>query len=134
MLQTKVAIVGAGPVGLLASLLLQQHSVDFVCLEKMSTLRAHPSAHWISARSKRILSQIPHLTQTMDVAQEPFQQFRHYRYVEAVGGQQFGATDHFAPSVQEATQRGLELFGQLPNHLSQNRFVKLLYEFLGDKG
>ena len=53
----------------------------------MPTLRAHPSAHWISARSKRILSQIPNLSQTMDEAQESFEDFRHYRYVEAVCGQ-----------------------------------------------
>lgn len=58
MLTSKVAIVGGGPVGLLGCLLLEKFKIDYLCLEKSEKLRSHPSAHWVSAKSKQIMSQI----------------------------------------------------------------------------
>jgi len=66
---TKVAVVGAGPVGLLGCLLLESFNVDYACFEKADRLRSHPSAHWVSARSKQILSQIRGLPERIDAAQ-----------------------------------------------------------------
>ena len=61
MLKTTTAIIGGGPVGLLGSLLLNKFNIDFLCLEKHEGLRSHPSAHWLSARSKQIIEQIDNI-------------------------------------------------------------------------
>ncbi len=61
MLKTKVAVIGGGPVGLFSSLLLQHFNIDHVTFERHDKPRSHPSAHWISGRSKQILSQVPNL-------------------------------------------------------------------------
>ena len=61
MLKTKVAVIGAGPIGLFSSLLLQHFNIDHINFEKFDQPRSHPSAHWISARSKQIFSQVPNL-------------------------------------------------------------------------
>jgi 2-polyprenyl-6-methoxyphenol hydroxylase-like FAD-dependent oxidoreductase len=61
MLRTKVAVVGGGPIGLFSSLLLQHFNIDHITFEKFDHPRSHPSAHWVSARSKKILSQVPNL-------------------------------------------------------------------------
>lgn len=97
--KTKVAVIGSGPVGLLASLLLEHYKIPFRTFEKCQSFRAHPSAHWISARSKQILSQIPGLTQKIDSIQENWNYFTHYRYVEKIGGYELGAMNHFTPSI-----------------------------------
>jgi 2-polyprenyl-6-methoxyphenol hydroxylase-like FAD-dependent oxidoreductase len=61
MIKTKVAVVGGGPVGIFASLLLQHFNIEHVTFEKFDKPRSHPSAHWVSGRSKQLLSQIPNL-------------------------------------------------------------------------
>lgn len=60
-LKKKIAIIGCGPVGMLGSLILEHLGMDYVVLEKYTSPRSHPSAHWLSANSKAILSQIPNL-------------------------------------------------------------------------
>ena len=62
----KVAVIGAGPVGIFSSLMLQHLGIDHLTIEQFPLLRTHPSAHWISGRSKQLLSQIPNLTQRID--------------------------------------------------------------------
>jgi 2-polyprenyl-6-methoxyphenol hydroxylase-like FAD-dependent oxidoreductase len=47
-----------------------------------------------------------------------------------VGGREFGLSDHFQPSIPERLQKSRELFGQVPNHISQNRLLWQLYEHL----
>ncbi len=68
-LKTKVAVIGSGPVGLLASLLLEHYKIPYQIFEKYPSFRAHPSAHWVTARSKQILSQIPGLVEKLDSIQ-----------------------------------------------------------------
>lgn len=57
-LRADVIVVGCGPVGLLASLLMSKLGINHIAVERSSTLRQHPSAHWINMRSKEILSEI----------------------------------------------------------------------------
>lgn len=61
LLRRKVAIVGCGPVGMLGSLILENLGIEYVALEKYTSPRSHPSAHWLSANSKAIMRQIPGL-------------------------------------------------------------------------
>jgi len=50
-----VAIVGAGPCGLLLDLLLRCQGVSTALLERSSAPRAHPRAHYINARTCEVL-------------------------------------------------------------------------------
>jgi 2-polyprenyl-6-methoxyphenol hydroxylase-like FAD-dependent oxidoreductase len=68
-LKRKVAIIGCGPVGMLGTLLLEHFGLDFITIEKFPSTRSHPSAHWLSANSKAILSQIPNLNLDIDAHQ-----------------------------------------------------------------
>ncbi len=49
-----VLIVGAGPVGLMTGLLLEQQGIDFRIVERRPTLHLAPQAHVISSRSLEI--------------------------------------------------------------------------------
>lgn len=69
IIKRKIAIVGCGPVGMLGSLLCEHLGLDYVALEKYPSPRSHPSAHWLSANSKAILSQIPQLAEEIDSSQ-----------------------------------------------------------------
>jgi 2-polyprenyl-6-methoxyphenol hydroxylase-like FAD-dependent oxidoreductase len=80
MLKTTTAIIGGGPVGLLGCLLLSKFNIDFLCFEQHEKLRSHPSAHWLSARSKQIIQQINNLHNKIDKNQEDFNNFKYYRY------------------------------------------------------
>lgn len=50
-----VAIVGAGPAGLVMSCLLSQFGVPSILLEKAAALPSHPQAHFINLRSMEIM-------------------------------------------------------------------------------
>jgi 2-polyprenyl-6-methoxyphenol hydroxylase-like FAD-dependent oxidoreductase len=47
----KVVVVGAGPVGLVASLLLSNYHVPHVLVEQLVEPDTHPQAHFINCRS-----------------------------------------------------------------------------------
>ena len=53
--KTTVGIVGGGPVGLLMSKLLCDYHIPHVLIERRSSQRYHPQAHYINARSMEIL-------------------------------------------------------------------------------
>jgi 2-polyprenyl-6-methoxyphenol hydroxylase-like FAD-dependent oxidoreductase len=53
-----VAIVGAGPVGLTASLLLSRFHVHHLVIEKQLEPTDHPQAHFISCRSMEIFREL----------------------------------------------------------------------------
>lgn len=53
--QTKVAIVGGGPVGLLLSKLLSNYGVHHYLIERRKGNRLHPQAHYLNVRSMEIM-------------------------------------------------------------------------------
>ena len=53
-LETRVLVVGAGPVGILTGLLLDRLGIDFLIVERRPGLHQAPQAHVISSRSLEI--------------------------------------------------------------------------------
>jgi 2-polyprenyl-6-methoxyphenol hydroxylase-like FAD-dependent oxidoreductase len=58
----KVIVVDAGPVGLIASLLLSKYYVPHVLVEQLAEPDDHPQAHFINCRSMEILRELDPLT------------------------------------------------------------------------
>jgi 2-polyprenyl-6-methoxyphenol hydroxylase-like FAD-dependent oxidoreductase len=56
--ETDVAIIGGGPVGLAASLLLARHGIRSVVIEKHATTAMHPKASAFNTRTMEILRQL----------------------------------------------------------------------------
>ncbi len=52
LIQAECVIIGAGPVGLAAAMLLERFNISHVVFEKKNTLKSHPGAHFISSRTK----------------------------------------------------------------------------------
>jgi 2-polyprenyl-6-methoxyphenol hydroxylase-like FAD-dependent oxidoreductase len=58
----KVIVVGAGPVGLTASLLLSKYYVPHALVGQLAEPDDHPQAHFINCRSVEILRELDPLT------------------------------------------------------------------------
>ena len=58
MVTSRVVIVGAGPVGATAALLLAEHGIDTVVLERRTHPSPHPAAHVLSARTLEIFREL----------------------------------------------------------------------------
>ena len=54
----EVIVVGAGPVGLVASLLLSKYHVPHMLVEQLVEPDNHPQAHFINCRSMEILREL----------------------------------------------------------------------------
>jgi 2-polyprenyl-6-methoxyphenol hydroxylase-like FAD-dependent oxidoreductase len=57
-LKTKVAIIGAGPIGLTAALFLEKFNIDYKLIERNHNIMQHPAAHLINLRSMEIMKEL----------------------------------------------------------------------------
>ena len=125
---TTVLIVGAGPVGLVSALLLEQLGIDYLIVEKNPTLHQAPQAHVISSRTLEICRSLaisdhlireagPHPADTSNI-----------RWVDRLLGRDLGtfslASD--LPAIEH-------LLANTPTpttNLSQDSFEHLLFNYL----
>ncbi|MGW8187757.1 MAG: FAD-dependent monooxygenase, partial [Desulfobacterales bacterium] len=104
-----VAIVGAGPVGLTASLLLSRFHVHHLVVEQRLGPSEHPQAHFVSCRSMEIFRELNGLENDIRHLSAPLDEWRRYVYCTSMtdlpgtsdGGVSrsnslLGAVDHFA--------------------------------------
>ena len=104
-----VIIIGAGPVGLTASLLLSRYGVKHLVIEQRLEPTAHPQAHFISCRSMEVFRGLNGLEREIRRRGAPLDEWRRYVYCtnvadlpEKIGGSDsrrsslLGAVDHFA--------------------------------------
>ena len=104
-----VSIVGAGPVGLTASLMLSRFHVHHLVIEQRLEPTGHPQAHFISCRSMEIFRELNGLEKEVRRLSAPLDEWRRYVYCtnmtdlpgEADSGDSrksslLGAVDHFA--------------------------------------
>ena len=104
-----VAIVGAGPVGLTASLLLSRFHVHHLVIEQRLEPSGHPQAHFISCRSMEIFRELNGLERDIRRLSAPLDDWRRYVYCTSVtdlpgaadsgvprSNSLLGAVDHFA--------------------------------------
>ena len=128
-----VIVVGAGPVGLVASLLLSKFHVPHVLVEQLAEPDDHPQAHFINCRSMEILRELDALDQIIRAQSAPLDEWRRFAYCTGLSdlpdrdlinpdltGSLLGVVDHFADRPVEEYSPAQEV------HFPQHDFVKLL--------
>ena len=91
--RTTVLVVGGGPVGLAASLLLALHGIDHVVVERRSDVQSAPAAHVISARTFEILRSVGVDMDRILAACQPPDEGAWVRWVTTLVGDELGVLD-----------------------------------------
>ncbi|KAG5520680.1 hypothetical protein RHGRI_033310 [Rhododendron griersonianum] len=120
-----VLIVGAGPVGLVLSILLTKLGVKCAVLEKSRTFSKHPQAHFINNRSMEVFRKLDGLAEEIQKSQPPVDLWRKFIYCTSLSGSILGSVDHMQPQD----------FGQVVSpvsvaHFSQYKITRLLLKKL----
>jgi 2-polyprenyl-6-methoxyphenol hydroxylase-like FAD-dependent oxidoreductase len=133
-----IVIIGAGPVGLTASLLLSRYKVPHLLVEQRRKPMDHPQAHYISIRSMEIFREFDGLEQKIRAESAPLDEWRRYIYCknivdlpqscndkEPVVGSLLGVRDHFPAGPDRTLSPVWEC------NLPQNQLERLLREAVG---
>lgn len=86
-----MTIVGGGPVGIVAALLLIRSGVDAVVLERYPSMLAAPKAHLVSPRSLEILDSAGVRLERLESLAPPRSRNTKAWYVESLAGRAFGS-------------------------------------------
>ena len=90
-LQTDVLIVGAGPIGLLAALLLHEEGLSVTVVDRRMERSQAPRAHAINPRTLEICDAVGVAAHELRATGAPRSGAGFVRFVRTVGGTHFGA-------------------------------------------
>lgn len=124
-----VLIVGAGPVGLVLSMLLTKLGVKCAILEKSTTFSTHPQAHFINNRSMEVFRKLDGLADEISSSQPPVDYWRKFIYCTSLTGPILGTVDHMQPQDFDRTVSPVSVA-----HFSQYKLHRLLLEKLVNLG
>ncbi|GMH01517.1 hypothetical protein Nepgr_003356 [Nepenthes gracilis] len=124
-----VLIVGAGPVGLVLSILLTKLGVSCVVLEKNSIFPLHPQAHFINNRSMEVFHKLDGLAEEIQRSQPPVELWRKFIYCTSLSGSVLGSVDHIQPQDLERVVSPVSVA-----HFSQYKLTRLLLQKLESFG
>ena len=127
-IETRVLIVGAGPVGLITGLLLDRLGVDFLIVERREGLHQAPQAHVISSRTLEICRGVGIDPMAVYAAGPPLEDIRTVRWVDRLVGRDLGVFT--MGSDPEELMRMLKQSPSPTANLSQDRFEGILFEHL----
>lgn len=124
-----VLIIGAGPVGLVLSILLTKLGINCTVLEKNETFSKHPQAHFINNRSMEIFRKIDGLVEEIQRSQPPVDLWRKFIYCTSLSGSILGSVDHMQPQDLERVVSPVSVA-----HFSQYKLTMLLLKRLENIG
>ncbi|XP_010248895.1 PREDICTED: uncharacterized protein LOC104591655 isoform X2 [Nelumbo nucifera] len=124
-----VLIVGAGPVGLVLSILLTKLGVKCAILEKNRTFSQHPQAHFINNRSMEVFRKLDGLAEEIQRLQPPVDLWRKFIYCTSLSGSVLGSVDHMQPEDFEQVVSPVSVA-----HFSQYKLTRLLVKQLEKLG
>eukprot|EP00210_Caulerpa_lentillifera_P000295 g288.t1 len=121
----EVAVIGAGPVGLVLANLLGSFHVNVLVLEKdHHHIPQHPKAHFINHRTMEILRPYKNLSDQIQKQTPALEEWRRFVYCETLTKGVFGTVDHFH---DQSTAFQLGISPEPLAHLSQNKLLSLLF-------
>ncbi|XP_059657739.1 uncharacterized protein LOC132304189 isoform X2 [Cornus florida] len=120
-----VLIVGAGPVGLVLSILLTKLGIKCGVLEKSKTFSNHPQAHFINNRSMEVFRKLDGLAEEIQKSQPPVDLWRKFIYCTSLSGSILGSVDHMQPQDFEKVVSPVSVA-----HFSQYKLTRLLLKQL----
>ncbi|XP_077211923.1 FAD/NAD(P)-binding oxidoreductase family protein isoform X2 [Tasmannia lanceolata] len=120
-----VLIVGAGPVGLVLSILLTRLGVKCAVLEKSRAFSQHPQAHFINNRTMEIFRKMDGLAEEIQRLQPPVDLWRKFIYCTSLSGSILGSVDHMQPQDFERVVSPVSVA-----HFSQYKLIRLLLKQL----
>ncbi|XP_068333021.1 uncharacterized protein [Pyrus communis] len=120
-----VLIVGAGPVGLVLSILLTKLGVKCSVVEKSKTFSNHPQAHFINNRSMEVFRKLDGLAEEIQRSQPPVDLWRKFIYCTSLYGSILGSVDHMQPQDFEQVISPVSVA-----HFSQYKLIRLLLKQL----
>lgn len=124
-----VLIVGAGPVGLVLSVLLTKLGVKCAVLEKSLSFSRHPQAHFINNRSMEVFRKLDDLADQIQRSQPPVEFWRKFIYCTSLTGSIIGSVDHMQPQDFDRIVSPVSVA-----HLSQYKLTGLLLKQLEHLG
>ena len=129
-----LVVVGAGPVGLVSSLLLSRFHIPHFLVEQQTGPDDHPQAHFINHRSMEVLRELGRLDREVLACSAPMEEWRRFVYCTNLtdlpkinnaeagfGGSMLGVVDHFASSRTDHHSPCQV------THFPQHEFVRLLH-------
>ncbi|RWR96901.1 2,4-dichlorophenol 6-monooxygenase isoform X1 [Cinnamomum micranthum f. kanehirae] len=120
-----VLIVGAGPVGLVLSILLTKLGIKCSVLEKSMVFSQHPQAHFINNRTVEVFRKMGGLVEEICKLQPPVDLWRKFIYCSSLSGYIFGSVDHMQPQDLEQVASPVSVA-----HFSQYKLTRLLLKQL----
>ena len=128
---TQVLIVGAGPVGLICSILLSRAGISNRVVEKREGLHRAPQAHVISSRTMEILRAAGIDQEVVRAIGAPMADIESVQWVHTLAGPEIGR-------IQLATPERIgKMLSSTPTpfaNISQSRLEPLLLEYARDAG
>lgn len=124
-----VLIVGAGPVGLVLSMLLTKLGVRCAVLEKSKSFSEHPQAHFINNRSMEVFRKLDGLAEEIQRSQPPVDLWKKFIYCNSLTGSILGSVDHMQPQDFEQIVSPVSVA-----HFSQYKLTRLLLKQLEKLG
>ncbi|CAN8291249.1 unnamed protein product [Cochlearia groenlandica] len=124
-----VLIVGAGPVGLVLSILLTKLGVNCAVVDKATSFSKHPQAHFINNRSMEIFRELDGLAEEIEKSQPPVDLWRKFIYCTSLSGSTLGTVDHMQPQDFEKVVSPASVA-----HFSQYKLTSLMLKRLVNLG
>ena len=121
MITSRVLIVGAGPAGATAALLLAKHGIDTLVVERRVAPSTHPAAHVLSTRTLEIFRELG-LEHDVRRLSSRIYELRNVVYATSLTGPELGRITIYDPESTEA---------QLLQSVSPTRAANLSQHVLG---
>ena len=127
----RVGIVGAGPAGLAAAILLKQKGVEATIFERRGGTCSLPQAHVVNTRTSEILREMG-LFEAMTAAAAPAHKLRWITWSDSLAGVQFGQLPYQGSPEQFAVRQRSSPAWTL--NIAQDKLEGMLYEGLATLG
>lgn len=129
--RVRIAIVGAGPVGLAAAILLRRQGLAPVIFERRDGLCQLPQAHVVNTRTSEILREIG-LFEAVLAEAAPADRIRFVTWSQSLAGRRFGRLPYQGTPAQLADR--LAASPARTVNIGQDRLERILYDGLVRSG